>query len=78
MTDIHRDQANLTELRQHLYQSTIHELEYLDRRLQALIDVLEPLRQSAPGNIKYKLSYISKKVDLAGKAIGMALDKIDE
>ena len=67
-----------TELKDYMHQSVLDELEYLDRRLQRLIDVLAPLRQSAPGHVKYKLSYISRKVDLAGKAIGMALDKINE
>lgn len=78
MTDLAKAHRELLELRNHMHQSTVNELEYLYRRLQLLIDIMQPMRQSSPGHIKYKLSYISKKIDLAGKAIGMALDKIDE
>jgi len=58
--------------------SIISELEYLDRRLQLLIDVIAPIRQAAPGNEKQVISYVSKKIDVAGKAIGMALERISE
>lgn len=55
-----------------------HRLEKLDIELQSLIDEFIDLRKAAKSEEKQCYSYVSKKVDLAGKAIGMAMDKIDE
>lgn len=53
----------------------LYDLQLLDNQLQRLIDKLIPLRQSSPDKQLY--SYVSKKADMAGKAVGMALDKIN-
>ena len=54
------------------------ELHFLDAKLQILIDELVEVRQKAQPGQKQMLSYVSKKVDLAAKSIGLALDKIEE
>lgn len=59
-------------------QETIDKLNMLHDTLQPFIDEVAAKRQAATSNQKYLYSYVSKKIDLAGKAIGMALDKIEE
>ena len=54
-----------------------NQLMIVDNRLQVLIDNLKLARQNASVGDKQKLSYISKKVDMAAKAIGMALERIE-
>jgi len=58
-------------------QTTIDKLNMLHDTLQPFIDEVARKRQSASSD-KYLWSYVSKKIDLAGKAIGLALDKIEE
>jgi hypothetical protein len=55
----------------------IHKLQELDKAIQPFIDQMKQFRQSSEGVDKYRLSYVSKKVDLAAKAIGMALEKME-
>jgi len=69
---------DLLATRKQMQQSIINELKYIDRTLQRLIDVLQPIRQNSPGGDKQAVSYVSRKVDLAAKSIGLALEKIEE
>ena len=55
-----------------------HKLQQIDNQLQPLINQLIELRQNCPDGDKQVYSYVSKKVDQAGKAIGMALERIEE
>ena len=50
----------------------------IDMIVQCLIDEMIEIRQSLPMDQKYLYSYVSKKIDAAGKSIGLALDKIEE
>ena len=58
--------------------TTIDKLNMLHDTLQPFIDEVMKKRMAAPLNEKYLWTYVNKKLDLAGKAIGLALDKIDE
>lgn len=53
------------------------DLSNIDVEIQRMIDKLKEDRQSAADGDKQLYSYVSKKLDIAGKAIGMALDKIN-
>jgi hypothetical protein len=53
------------------------ELQAIHNYLQPLIDRLMVVRQNANGIDKQTLSYVTKKIDIASKAIGLALDKIE-
>lgn len=59
-------------------QTTIDKLNMLHDTLQPFIDEVMKKRMNAPLNEKYLWTYVNKKLDLAGKSIGLALDKIDE
>lgn len=50
----------------------------VDEQLQSMIDRMIELRGAAPKSERYLYSYVSKKIDAAGKSIGLALDKIEE
>lgn len=73
-----QQRKELEQTRKKMQQSVIDELKYLDRKLQRLIDMLQPIRQESPLGDKQKVSYVSRKVDVAGKAIGLALEKLNE
>ena len=58
--------------------TTIDKLNSLHDTLQPFIDEVMSKRMKAPLSEKHLWTYVNKKLDLAGKAIGMALDKIEE
>lgn len=60
------------------YEYILEQIQLLDQKTQQLIDVIKDERQVAKGNDKQLLSYLSKKVDSAGKSFGLALDRIEE